>query len=127
MANPTMCHWTADKHILRYLKGTKNIGITYSKPESDSVTSQNNFTGYSDASFANNYDHTSVSGYAFISAGGMITWGSKKQNIISLSTTKAEYVFWMWHVKPHGYAIYMPRLDIHKQNQLWYMEIIWAH
>jgi hypothetical protein len=86
-----MCHWMAAKHVLRYLKGTKNIGITYSKPESDSVTSQNNFTGYSDASFAN-YDCTSVSGYAFISAGGAITWGSKKQNIVSLSTTEAEYV-----------------------------------
>jgi hypothetical protein len=91
-ANPTMCHWTAAKHVLRYLKGTKNIGITYSKPESDSVTGQNNFTGYSDASFTNNYDRTSVSGYAFTSAGGAITWGSKKQNIVSLSTTEAEYI-----------------------------------
>jgi hypothetical protein len=90
--NPTMCHWTAAKHVLRYLKGTKNMGITYSKSESDSMISQNNFTGYSDASFTNNYDRTSVSGYVFVSAGGAVTWGSKKQNIVSLSTTKAEYV-----------------------------------
>ena len=89
-ANPTMCHWTAAKRVLRYLKGTKDIGITYSKPESES--SQNYFIGYSDASFANNYDCTSVSGYAFLLAGGAITWGSKKQNIVSLSTTEAEYV-----------------------------------
>jgi len=40
MANPTMCHWTAAKHILRYLKETKDIGITYSKPESDIVLPQ---------------------------------------------------------------------------------------
>jgi len=53
------------------LKGTKDIGITYSKPESES--SQNYFIGYSDASFANNYDCTSVSGYAFLLAGGAIT------------------------------------------------------
>ena len=46
MANPTMYHWTAAKHVLRYLKGTKDIGITYSKPESDSMTSQNNFIGW---------------------------------------------------------------------------------
>ena len=92
MANSTMCHWTAAKHILRYLKGTKDIGITYSKPESNNVTSQNDFTRYSNASFTNNYDHTSVSGYAFTSAGGAITWGSKKQNVVSLSTTEAGYI-----------------------------------
>jgi hypothetical protein len=94
-ANPTMCHWTAAKHVLRYLKGTKYIGITYSKPESENMESANNFinfTGYSDASFANNYDRTSVSGYVFTAAHGAIMWGSKKQNIVSLSTTEAEYV-----------------------------------
>jgi hypothetical protein len=90
-ANPTMCHWTATKHVLRYLKGTKNIGITYSKPSEDMAT-QNQFIGYSDASFANNYDRTSVSSYAFTSARGAISWGSKKQNTVSLLTTKAEYV-----------------------------------
>jgi len=95
-----MCHWTAAKHVLRYLKGTKDIGITYSKPESESVTSQNNFVGYSDASFTNNYDCTSVSGYAFTSTRGVITWGSKKQNVVSLSTTETD-------VKPHGYTIYI--------------------
>jgi hypothetical protein len=90
-ANPTMCHWTAAKHVLRYLKGTKNIGITYSKPSED-VATQNQFIGYSGASFANNYDRTSVSGYAFTSAGGVISWGFKKPNTVSLLTTKAEYV-----------------------------------
>src|ERR1700679_4325537 len=91
-ANPTMCHWTAAKHVLRYLKGTKNVGITYSKPEAEDMVNQNGIIGYSDASFANNYDRTSVSGYVFIAAGGAITWGSKKQNIVSLSTTEAEYI-----------------------------------
>ena len=70
-ANPTMCHWTAAKRVLRYLKGTKDIGITYSKPETES--SQDHFIGYSDASFANNYDCTSVSGYVYTLAGGAIT------------------------------------------------------
>src|ERR1700733_9406090 len=91
MANPTMCHWTAAKHVLRYLKGTKDTGLTYSKSTED-ATSQNQYIGYSDASFTNNYDHTSVSGYAFTSARGAISWGSKKQNTVSLSTTEAEYV-----------------------------------
>jgi hypothetical protein len=90
--NPTMCHWTAAKRVLRYLKGTKDMGITYSQPDLNDSNSQNHIIGYSDASFANNYDRTSVSGYAFIAAKGAITWGSKKQNIVSLSTTEAEYV-----------------------------------
>jgi hypothetical protein len=90
-ANPIMCHWTAAKHVLRYLKGTKNIGITYSKPSED-VATQNQFIGYSDASFTNNYDCTSASGYTFTSAGGAILWGSKKQNTVSLLTIEAEYV-----------------------------------
>ena len=67
MANHTMCYWTATKHVLRYLKGTKDIGIMYSKSNED-TTDQNYFIGYSDASFANNYNHTSVSGYTFTSA-----------------------------------------------------------
>ena len=86
-----MCHWTAAKRVLRYLKGTKDKGIMYSQP-TDISSSHNHITGYSDASFANNYDCTSVSGYAFVAAKGAITWGSKKQNIVSLSSTEAEYV-----------------------------------
>lgn len=124
-ANPTMCHWTAAKHVLRYLKGTKDVGITYSKPESEIMVGQNCLNGYSDASFTNNYDCTSVSGYVFTTARGAVTWGSKKQNIVSLSTTKAEYVCLSdQHGKPHGYVICMQRLDSHKRNQLLCTEII---
>jgi transposase InsO family protein len=91
-ANPTMCHWTAAKRVLRYLKGTKDIGITYSQSGSEDSSSQNRIVGYNDASFADNYDRTSVSGYAFVAAKGAITWGSKKQNDVALSSTEAEYV-----------------------------------
>ena len=89
-ANPGLSHWTAAKRVLRYLKGTMTLGITYkaNKEKSDI----NILTSYSDASFANNDDRTSISGYTFISSGGAITWGSKKQSIVSLSTTEAEYI-----------------------------------
>ena len=53
---------------------------------------ENQFFGYSDASYANNNDATSISGYAFIMGGGTITWGSKKQTSMSLSSTESEYV-----------------------------------
>jgi transposase InsO family protein len=89
-ANPGLSHWTAAKRVLQYLKGTKSLGITY---KAKCANAKNNIlTGYSDASFANNDDRTSVSGYTFISSGGAITWGSKKQSVVSLSTTEAEYI-----------------------------------
>jgi len=90
-ANPEMSHWTAAKRILRYLKGTKDLGIIY-KIKYSKNRRENDVTGYSDASFANNDDRSSISGYTFLVSGGAITWGSKRQNVISLSTTEAEYI-----------------------------------
>ena len=90
MANPSMAHWSAAKRVLRYLSGTRDYGITYraDKPSPE----ENHFLGYSDASYANNDDVTSVSGYVFLMSGGAITWDSRKQNNVSLSTTESEYV-----------------------------------
>ena len=90
MANPTMSHWVAAKRVLQYLSGTHSYGITY---QADEVKlGENQFFSYSDASYANNDDATSISGYTFIMGGGMITWGSKKQTSVSLSSTESEYV-----------------------------------
>jgi len=89
-ANPSLQHVTAVKQILRYLAGTKNLGITYSKTSNN--PNNNIFHGFADAAFANHDDHKSTSGYIFLAAGGAITWKSKKQMTIALSTTQAEYV-----------------------------------
>jgi hypothetical protein len=88
MANPTLSHWNAAKQVMQYLKGTRNYGITFSKVDGPDDPVHR----YSDASFANKNNHMSVSGYNFMKAGGAITWGSKKQNIVSLSSTEAEYI-----------------------------------
>lgn len=50
------------------------------------------FMGYSDAAYANTDDYKSTSGYVFLAGGGAITWRSKKQTTIALSSTEAEYV-----------------------------------
>ena len=50
----------------------------------------NHFVGYSDASYANNADQTSVSGYVFLMNGAAIYWGSKKQNDVALSSTECK-------------------------------------
>jgi hypothetical protein len=87
-ANPSLQHVGALKWILRYLAGMKTHGITYSK----TPTPGNLFYGYADAAYANANDCKSTSGYVFIMAGGAITWRSKKQTTVALSSTEAEYI-----------------------------------
>jgi hypothetical protein len=66
----------------------KTFGITYreSKDESDDG---NLFNGFSDAAFVNQNDGKSTSGYVFLASSCAITWKSKKQSIITLSTTES--------------------------------------
>ena len=91
-ANPSIQHHTALKRILRYLAGTRNLGIIYSKNPYIQRETLNIFYGFADAAYANHNDHRSTSGYVFLAAGGAITWKSKKQTTIALSSTQAEYV-----------------------------------
>ena len=87
MENPQEDHWIAVKRILRYLQGTKTHGINY-KP-SDKI----DFRGYSDADWAGDLaDRKSTSGYVFMLLGAPVSWGSKKQPSVSLSTSEAEYI-----------------------------------
>ena len=86
-SNPTMEHWKAVKRILRYLKGTSEQGIKYSKD------SKENIIGYCDADWAGDRsDRKSTSGYVFHLAEAPISWRSKKQSCVALSTAEAEYV-----------------------------------
>lgn len=88
-SNPQLEHWTAAKRVLRYLAGTRNAGITYHA--NLPTPSHNTLTMYSDADFANDEDRVSISGYVSILNGGAITWYSKKQSHVALSTAEAEY------------------------------------
>jgi hypothetical protein len=87
--NPSLKHYGALKRILRYLAGTKTLGITYCFNQ-DATDNDNLFHGYADASFASMDDLKSITGYVFLGAGGAITWKSKKQTTIALSSTEAE-------------------------------------
>jgi hypothetical protein len=78
----------ATKRILQYLAGTKTYRITYS----NSPEAGNLFYGYADAAYANANDLKSTLGYVYLMAGGAVTWRSKKQTTIAMSSTKAEYV-----------------------------------
>jgi len=93
-ANPSFDHYNAAKRVLRYIKGTRNYGITYSDQNTRLIRppDSNLFYGFFDAAFTNADDRKSISGYVFLSNAGAITWMSKKQATVALSTTEAEYV-----------------------------------
>ena len=87
MENPQQEHWTAVKRIFRYLQGTKSHGLRFQP--SDKI----DFRGYSDADWAGDHaDRKSTSGYTFMLMGAPVSWGSKKQSSVSLSTSEAEYI-----------------------------------
>ena len=91
-ANPSLQHVGAIKRLLRYLKGTRNLGIKYSVQRDQNLQDQNLFFGYADAAYANTDDYKSTSGYVFVVNNGAITWRSKKQTTIALSSTESEYI-----------------------------------
>jgi len=87
MANPSETHWNAIKRILRYLKGTTELGIFYKKGEDIKLVA------YTDSDYAGDIDdRKSTSGFVFSLGTGAVSWSSKKQPIVTLSTTESEYI-----------------------------------
>ena len=86
-ASPTKSHWTAVKRILRYVKGTFDLGLLYSGEENVTLI------GFSDADWAGDQnDRKSTSGYIFQISNAAVSWRSKKQSCVALSTAEAEYM-----------------------------------
>ena len=85
-SNPGRAHWNAALHVLRYLKGTIDLKITYS------ANSPLTPVGYADSDLGGCMDTgRSTSGYIFVASGGPVCWSSKRQQRVSTSTTEAEY------------------------------------
>ena len=89
MTRPTKNHMIAAKHALRYLKATMNQGITYRKSGNTLK-----LVGACDADWGNCADRKSITGYTFMLSndGPSISWKSKKQQTVALSTCEAEYM-----------------------------------
>ncbi|XP_070036064.1 secreted RxLR effector protein 161-like [Nicotiana tomentosiformis] len=86
-ANPKKSHLTVVKRTLRYLKGTTNICLWYQKG------SNFNLVGYVDADYTGFLvDGKSTSGLAHFLSSCLVSWATKKQNFVALSTAEAEYV-----------------------------------
>ena len=86
-AAPKESHLTVVKQIIRYIKGTPDYGLWYSKDSNACLA------GYSDAEWASSVDdRKSNPRGCFYLGNNLVSWMSKKQNSMSLSTTKAEYI-----------------------------------
>src|ERR1044072_3847198 len=86
-SHPRESHLTAVKRILRYLKRTTNLGLMYKK------TSEYKLSGFFDADFAGDrIERKSTSVNCQFLGSNLISWASKRQQTIALSTAEAEYI-----------------------------------
>ena len=85
-SNPDSLHWQAVKRILRYLKGSLKLQLTFRGPLQV-------LSGYSDADWAGDHDtRRSTSGFVFNIGSGAISWSAKRQPTVALSSCEAEYM-----------------------------------
>ena len=100
--NPTELQWQGVKRLLRYVIGTVKHGILFQADQSLEPV------GYVDADWAGDVaSRKSTSGYVFIMGGGAVSWCSRQQEVVALSSTEAEYISLCTGVKE---AIWLRRL-----------------
>ncbi|XP_062118964.1 secreted RxLR effector protein 161-like [Humulus lupulus] len=88
MSNPGLEHWNALKWLLRYLKGTTEIGLRYRQMD-QKVTLEE----FVDADYATSKDtRRSTTSHVFTTNGDCICWKSQVQSVVSLSTTEAKFM-----------------------------------
>ena len=86
-SDPRETHLTAVKRIFRYLKGTLNLGLLYKKSINYKLT------GFCDADYAGDkIERKSTSGSCQFIGENLISWGSRRQASVALSTAEAEYI-----------------------------------
>ena len=86
MSNPGREHWETVKWILRYLKGTSKVCLTFG-------VGKFVLEGFTDSDMSGDVDsRRSTLGYVMTYAGGIMSWQSRLQKSVALSTTEAEYM-----------------------------------
>lgn len=86
VGNPSEEHWGCAKHLLRYLNGTRTLGLVYRKNETIDVDV------YCDASYAESFDCKSITGVVTRLNGTAINWCSKHQSLVADSSSGAELI-----------------------------------
>jgi hypothetical protein len=82
---PGWMHWEGVKQVYRYLLGTMKLGLTFG-------TSSAGLVGYTDADGASQDHRRTITGFTFLVDGGAVLWGSRKQELVTLSTAESEFV-----------------------------------
>jgi len=89
-AKPSVFHWVAVKHLLRYLRGTSNYKLTIYDPDRSPESS---ILCYADADLGGEIDTCkSTSGIVVYALGILVIWKSKKQTLVAQSTMQAEMI-----------------------------------
>ena len=120
-------HFQAANRVLRYLKGTTGLGITYKS------TSKIDLTLYTDSDFAGSkVDYRSITRYCTILGGNLVTWRSKMQSVISKSSTEAKFcamskgmneVMWIRNMLNDLRILYIQPIIIHCDHK-WAISIM---
>ena len=89
MSKPTKAHLGIAKQVLKYIKGTLDYSLTFKKSDTPLT-----LIGHCDSDWGASEDRKSISGFSFQlnEHGPLISWKSKKQRVIALSTCEAEYM-----------------------------------
>ena len=86
LQSPKWKHWVGAKRVLRYLQGSKGMGLKFGK--GDEIVK-----GYCDADYATDTaERKSTTGYVYLLNGAAVSWSSKRQGVVAMSTTEAEYM-----------------------------------
>lgn len=92
-SDPGIVHWDAMMHLLRYIKGTLDLGITYRGPGQVLIPIFKTLSCYTDADWAGDKDKMrSTSGTLVLLAGGAVSSISRLQSVTAQSTMEAEYI-----------------------------------
>jgi hypothetical protein len=93
MANPAVSHWLAVKRVFRYLQGRKEYELTYGWTDGKTDGKHQPLYGYSDSDWGNDVnDRRSITGWVFLLHNGAVSWQSRKQPTVALSSVEAEYM-----------------------------------
>ena len=98
MQAPTERHMVAAKRVLRYLAGTKEVGLVFGSRNGSAVSDSRGWTtlpvdvcAFADADWANDKaDRKSITGWVAKVSGDPVSWTSKKQRVVAQSTCEAE-------------------------------------